>query len=32
MTNKQCDFSHQLYGDGNATKIIVDSIQDFLSA
>jgi UDP-N-acetylglucosamine 2-epimerase len=32
MTNKQCDFSHQLYGDGNATKIIVDSILDFLSA
>lgn len=31
MTNKQCDFTPQLYGDGNSAKIIVDEIQKYLS-
>jgi len=31
MSNKQCDFTPQLYGDGNSAKIIVDEIQKYLS-
>ncbi|MBH11048.1 MAG: UDP-N-acetylglucosamine 2-epimerase (non-hydrolyzing) [Candidatus Marinimicrobia bacterium] len=31
MNNKQCDFTPQLYGDGNSAKIIVDEIQKYLS-
>ena len=32
MRAKKCDFSPQLYGDGNAGRIIVDSIVEFISS
>ena len=31
MINKECDFSHRIYGDGDASQIILDSILKYVS-